>query len=190
MSLAQALSIVAVLISAGTLVVALKRFDHERELEDRKDARTTLAAGALKLGRAKAVQKDVFTVFEPLLSGKGKWPENFHEYLRNLEQTSETLESALAAIRIRFPRNAEVVTELSSAWEAGRSLMRLYVTAHRSQQRKVGSSYRASILSAVASRQRELADQRSDEAWTPKSITKEEFDAIAVDLRSSTGPIA
>lgn len=162
-SLAQVLSIVAVLISAGTLGVALKRFDHERELEDRKDARKTLAEGALELGRVKAVQKDVFTLFEPLLAGEGAWPENFHDYIRNLERSSDALESALAAVRIRFPRNAAVVTELSAAWETGRSLMALYVRTQRSQ---LEDGRPRGFFSKDALRRRELAIERSEEGRT------------------------
>ena len=130
MSTAEILSTVAVLISAGTLIVALGRFRHERKMEDRKDARSTLADGALELGRMKAVMKETLTDFQAPLRGGADWPVDFGDYIGVLEHAREALESALAATRIRFPQGAEVVVELNGAWESVRSLISVYVIAH------------------------------------------------------------
>lgn len=53
--------IVSVLVLVATVVLGLLRFKHERMLDDRADARSTLAEGALELGRLKSVMKDAFT---------------------------------------------------------------------------------------------------------------------------------
>jgi hypothetical protein len=130
MSTAEILSTIAVLVSAGTLIVALQRFRHERKMEDRRDARSTLADGALELGRMKAVMKETLTDLQTPLRGAADWPVDFGDYIRALEQAKEALESALAATRIRFPQGAEVVVELNGAWESVRSLISVYVIAH------------------------------------------------------------
>lgn len=129
MGYAEIVSSIAVLISAGTLWVALRRFNHERQLEDRKDARSTLAGGALELGRTKAVMKDAFTAFQlPRQRGRD-WPTDFGEHIGRLERANEALELALAAVRIRFAHEDDVVTELSGAWGSVRSLISVYVIA-------------------------------------------------------------
>lgn len=98
-------------------------------MEDRKDARSTLAEGALELGRAKAAMKDAFTAFQLPLQRGCDWPKDFGEYVGKLERANEALESALAAVRIRFAQEDDVVVELGRAWASLRSLISVYVIA-------------------------------------------------------------
>jgi hypothetical protein len=127
---AEILSSAALLISAGTLIVAIRRFDHERQMEDRKDARSTLADGALELGRMKAVMKDSLTKFEKPLTGKAEWPSDSIDQIHKLELAAEELEGALAAVRIRFQHEENVVARLESAYDSARSVITVYGLAY------------------------------------------------------------
>lgn len=128
MGFAEILSTAALLISAGTLLVSIRRFDHEREMEDRKDARSILADGALELGRTKSVMKDALTKFEKPLTGKAEWPplEEAKDQIHKLELAGEELESVLAAVRIRFQHDENVVVRMESAYESVRSVLAVY----------------------------------------------------------------
>lgn len=117
----------AAIFSAGGSIAAavvawrlgVERFRHERDLADRSDGREVLAAAALALGQAKGAMKDALTAYEKgLNSGKAEdWPpkDEFYVELRKLEAQRESLESALAAIRIRFDQGADVVVTFAAA---------------------------------------------------------------------------
>lgn len=106
--------------------LGVRRFEHERELDDRADARSTLAQGALELGRMKAVMKDALTAFQEPLAGRGDWPSDFRDYIARLEMAKEALESALAGIRIRFCDGDAVVNEFDGACSAVTSIVSVY----------------------------------------------------------------
>ncbi len=110
------LSALAVVVSGATLLVTyrlgIRRFNHERELADRADARSTLAAGALELGRMKGVLMDSLATFtRPLQTGEG-WPDDFDLEIEKLDTAIEALQSVLAGVRIRFEQGSKVVVEL------------------------------------------------------------------------------
>jgi hypothetical protein len=131
--LSLVLSALAVAVSGGTLVVTYKlgirRFDHERELDDRGDARSTLAEGALELGRMKVALMDALTGFtRPLETGEG-WPDDFDSEIGKLETAVEALQSALAVVRIRFKPGSDVVVELDLSMAMAQSLKDLYIRA-------------------------------------------------------------
>jgi len=118
----------------GAYKLGVRRFAHERELDDRADARSILAEGALELGRMKGVMKDALTKFDgPLNSGEG-WPDDFGIEIGRLEKAGEDLEFALAAVRIRFKAGSAVIEELHKALVAGRSIISVYFLARRSDQ--------------------------------------------------------
>jgi hypothetical protein len=52
------------------------------------------------------------TKFQKPLTGEGEWPPDSLDQIRKLELAAEKLESALAAVRIRFPHDDDVVTQL------------------------------------------------------------------------------
>jgi hypothetical protein len=132
-SLGTALGLaVSVLALVGTVALGLLRFKHERMLDDRADARSILADGALELGQMKSVLKDVLTAFSRPLETGEDWPDDFGTRLRDLEKGAEALESVLAAIRIRFKQDSAVVTELAGALATARSLISVYFLARRS----------------------------------------------------------
>jgi hypothetical protein len=124
---------VAALGSIGAVVTTYKlgvrRFDHERSLDDRKDSRGSLADGALELGRMKGAMKDANTAFSRPMAGRGDWPENYGDLLAGLERGKESLEQKLAAVEIRFAESAAVVVELRGAVEAVTSLISISVIA-------------------------------------------------------------
>lgn len=129
MSTAEVFSLLALIISGGTLITAMFRFRHERQLEDRRDARSILAEGALELGRMKGVMKDALGKFEKALTGKEPWPPDTKLQINAMEIAEEALESALAAVRIRFAHNDEVVTRLVGAHDSARSALAIYWAA-------------------------------------------------------------
>ncbi len=96
-----------------------RRFVHERELDDRADARSILAEGALELGRLKAVMKDALTKFEKPLNTGEDWPPDSGREIGRLEKGVEGLESALAGVRIRFEEGSAVIDELQGALGGG-----------------------------------------------------------------------
>jgi hypothetical protein len=106
--------------------LGVRRFAHERELDDRADARSTLAQGALELGRMKGVMKDTLTKFEKALTGGGPWPPDTKEQINTMEAAEEALASALAAVRIRFAHDDEVVIRLEAANDSARSALATY----------------------------------------------------------------
>lgn len=106
--------------------LAVRRFAHERELDDRADARSTLAEGALELGRMKAAMKDTLAKFEKALKGQEPWPPDTKERINEMEVALEALESALAAVRIRFAHDDEIVLRLESAHDSARSALITY----------------------------------------------------------------
>jgi hypothetical protein len=111
---------------AGAYILGVRRFAHERELDDRADARSALAQGALELGRMKAVMKDALTAFKEPIAGHGDWPADFRDYIGGLETAKEALESELAGIRIRFRGGDAVVSELDGACSAVTSIISVY----------------------------------------------------------------
>jgi len=133
-SLANVLTIgIAALAVLTTYVLGARRFKFDRQSEDRKDARETLADGALELGRMKAAMKDANTAFSRPMAGRGDWPENYWELLAGLERGKESLEQKLAAVEIRFAESAAVVVELRGAVEAVTSLISISVIANAEQ---------------------------------------------------------
>jgi len=117
---------------AGAYKLGVRRFVHERELDDRADARSILADGALELGRMKSVMKDALTKFDtPLNTGEG-WPDDFGAEIGRLEKAGEGLEQALAAVRIRFKAGSAVIDELHGALVAARSIITIYFLARQS----------------------------------------------------------
>jgi hypothetical protein len=126
------LIIAALAVVVGPLAayrLAIRRFAHERELDDRADARSTLAQGALELGRMKTVMKEALTVFKEPIAGHGDWPSDFRDYIAGLETAKEALESALAGIRIRFREGDAVANEFDGACRAVTSIISVYVIA-------------------------------------------------------------
>lgn len=122
--------IVSVLALVATVVIGLLRFKHERMLDDRADARSILAEGALELGRLKSAMKDAFTVFtKPLETGEGWEDVPYSEEISKLERAGEALEAALAGVRIRFKQDSAVVVELAAALAASRSIITVYFLA-------------------------------------------------------------
>jgi hypothetical protein len=121
------LIVAALAVVVGPVVaykLGVRRFAHERELDDRADARSILADGALK-----GVMKDVLTTFtRPLETGED-WPDEYGEEISKLEQAAEDLEAALAAVRIRFDQGSDVVVELDAALAAARSVITVYFLA-------------------------------------------------------------
>lgn len=118
----------------GAYMLGVRRFAHERELDDRSDARSILAEGALELGRMKSVMKDALTKFGPPLNTGEDWPDDFGEVIGRLEKGSEGLEQALAAVRIRFEAGSAVIEELNAALIGARKVIITYVLARRSDQ--------------------------------------------------------
>lgn len=109
-----------------TYRLGIKRFDHERELADTADARSTLAEGALELGRMKGVMKDTLAKSEKALKGEEPWSPDTKEHINAMEVAEEALESALAAVRIRFAHDDEIVTRLEGAHDSARSALITY----------------------------------------------------------------
>jgi hypothetical protein len=122
--------IVSLLALVATMVVGLLRFKHERMLDDRADARLTLSAGALELGRMGIALKDALTAFtQPLETDEG-WLDDFE--IGMLETAAEALQSSLAGVRIRFKQDSDVVLGLDGALAATQSLMDFYFRARES----------------------------------------------------------
>ena len=121
------IAVLAVVVGPITAYgLGVQRFAHERELDDRADARSTLVQGALELGRMKAVMKEALTAFQGPLAGRGEWPSDFRDYIARLETAKEALESALAGVRIRFREGDAVVTEFDGACSAVTSIISVY----------------------------------------------------------------
>lgn len=123
------LIVAALAVVVGPMVaykLGVRRFAHERELDDRADARSTLAKGALELGQMKAAMKDALTAFKEPIAGHGDWPADFRDYIAKLEVAKEALDSALAGIRIRFSDGDAVVTEFHGACSAVTSIISVY----------------------------------------------------------------
>ncbi len=106
--------------------LGVRRFAHERALDDRTDARSTLAEGALELGRMKGVMKDTLAKFEKALKGEEPWPPETKEQIKAMEVAEEALDSALAAVRIRFAHDDEIVIRLEGAHDSARSALITY----------------------------------------------------------------
>jgi hypothetical protein len=133
--LSLAVAVLAVVVGpVGAYRLGVRRFAHERELNDRKDARAILAEGALELGRMKSVMKDALTKLGPSLNTGEKWPDDFGEEIGKLEKAAEALEQALAAVRVRFEAGSPVIEELDAARVAARKVTIIYVLARRSDQ--------------------------------------------------------
>ena len=101
-----------------TYKLGVRRFDHERELDERGDARSTLAAGALELDRLKNAIGEMFGAF-----GGSREFDDFSSEMRKISQAAEGLESALAGIRIRFKQDSDVVVEVERALATMQQLM-------------------------------------------------------------------
>jgi hypothetical protein len=133
----EILSAVAVAVSASTLIVTyrlgVRRFEHERALDDRSDARSILVEGARELWRMKQVMRDQLTdLGAPLRSGEN-WPTDFGERIGTLEERRDALEAALDVIRIRFAKERSVVVTYTGAWKAVRGLITVYVITRSDQ---------------------------------------------------------
>jgi hypothetical protein len=115
-------------------MLGVRRFAHERELDDRNDARSILAEGALGLGRMKSVMKDALSKFGAPLNTGENWPDDFGEEIGRLERAGEGLEQALAAVRIRFEAGSPVIEELNAALVAARKVTLTYVLARHSDE--------------------------------------------------------
>jgi hypothetical protein len=127
MSLATVLGLIVSLLAViSTVAFGALRFRHERKLADVADARSILAEGALELGQMKSAMKDALTKFEKPLTSRGKWPPDSLDQIRKLELAAEDLESVLAAIRIRFQHDGDVVMQLEGAYDAARSAITVY----------------------------------------------------------------
>jgi hypothetical protein len=123
------LIVAALAVIVGPIVsyrLGIRRFAHERDLDDRADARSILAHGALELGRMKTVMKDALTAFKEPIAGKADWPPDFRDYIARLETAKEALESALAEIRIRFRDGDAVVNEFDRACRSVTSIISVY----------------------------------------------------------------
>ncbi len=118
----------------GAYMLGVRRFAHERELDDRNDARSILAEGALELGRMKSTMKDVLTKLGPPLNTGEDWPDDFGNEIGRLETSGEGLELALAAVRIRFKAGSPVIDELNAALVEARKVIVTYVLARHSDQ--------------------------------------------------------
>jgi exonuclease VII small subunit len=133
--LSLAVAALAVVVGpVGAYMLGVRRFAHERELDDRNDARSILAEGALELGRVKSVMKDALTKFGPPLNTGEDWPDDFEEEIGRLEKGSERLEQALAAVRIRFEAGSAVIEELNAALVEARKVTLTYVLARGSDE--------------------------------------------------------
>lgn len=123
------LIVAALAVVVGPLaayMIGVRRFAHERELDDRNDARSILAQGALELGRMKGVMKDTLAKFEKALRGTEPWPPDTKGQINAMEIAEETLESALAAVRIRFAHDDEIVIRLEGAHDSAHSALITY----------------------------------------------------------------
>jgi hypothetical protein len=118
----------------GAYMLGVRRFAHERELDDRNDARSILAEGALELGRMKSVMKDALSKFGPPLNTGENWPDDFGDEIGRFERSGESLGQALAAVRIRFEVGSPVIEELNAALVAARKVAITYVLARRSDE--------------------------------------------------------
>jgi hypothetical protein len=125
-STAEAIASVAAVGSIGAVLVGFYRLRHERIATDRADARSTLAEGALELGRMKGVMKDTLAKFEKALKGEEPWPPDTREQIKAMEIAEEALDSALAAVRIRFAHDDEIVIRLEGAHDSARSALITY----------------------------------------------------------------
>lgn len=147
MSLATVLGLVVSLVAVvATVAVGALRFRHERKLADIADARSILAEGVLELGRMKSVMKDALTKFEQPLTGRGEWPSDSLDEIRKLELAAENLESALAAVRIRFQHDSDVVTQLEGAYDAARSVITVYGLANGTEADDDHSDYAEALM--------------------------------------------
>jgi hypothetical protein len=124
---AEILAILAVAISAlsvfATYRLGVRRFVHERTLDDRKDSRSTLAEGALALSHANTVIENSLAASSEALFGRGDWPSDFGDHIVKLEQVDAELELAVNIVQIRFPSDDETVTELDAALDSVRLLI-------------------------------------------------------------------
>jgi hypothetical protein len=147
-SLATVLGLVVSLLAVVvTVAVGALRFRHERKLADIADARSILAEeGVLELGRMKSVMKDALTKFEKPLTGRGEWPSDSLDEIRKLELAAENLESALAAVRIRFQHDSDVVTQLEGAYDAARSVITVYGLANGTEADDDHSDYTEALM--------------------------------------------
>jgi hypothetical protein len=141
--LGLAVSLLAVMATVG---VGALRFRHERKLADIADARSILAEGALELGRMKSVMKDALTKFERPLTGRGDWPPDSLDQIRKLELAAEDLESALAAVRIRFQHDSDAVAQLEGAYDSARSVVTVYGLANGSEADEDHSDYAEALM--------------------------------------------
>jgi hypothetical protein len=134
MSFSEVVSIAALVISGGTLIVAMRRATHERKLADLSDARDVLAAGALVLGQTKTTLREAYGQFEaPLGNLAREWPQGSWDTINEVLDAAEALETAVAALRIRFDRSDSVVAEPTLALEDVRALATLYRRAWGSE---------------------------------------------------------
>jgi hypothetical protein len=94
----------------------------------------------------KSVMKDALTKFEKPLTGEGAWPPDSLDEIRRLELAAEDLESALAAVRIRFPHDGDVVAQLEGAYDAARSVIVVYGLANGTEADDDHSDYAEALM--------------------------------------------
>jgi hypothetical protein len=150
-------TVLGLIVSVGalvaTVVLGLLRFKHERELEDARDARATLADGALELSRLKEALGEALSAFRPALTTGKDWPEDYGGEFRALDERIGALDSAQAAVRIRFKGDDPVVSALDQAQETARAIRLTYyllVTREGPQGNQIPDSYQQNTRDALA----------------------------------------
>lgn len=118
--------IVSVLVLIGTVVLGLLRLKHERRLADREDARKVLAEAARELWRMKQTMRDHFEAMSNALS-TGVRRDDFGTRIRDLEDRRDAVEGELDVLRIRFPKERDIIVAYTAAWEAVISLISFYM---------------------------------------------------------------
>lgn len=150
-------TILGLTVSVGALVatalLGLLRFKHERELEDARDARGTLAEGALELGRMKETLRRAQDAFGPALTTGENWPEDEEGEFQVLDERINALESAQAAIRIRFKGTDPIVQALDMALAAAHAMRSRYYLLElreRPQGGQIPDSYQRDMRDVLA----------------------------------------
>lgn len=121
--------IISSLVLVGTVGLGLLRFNHERKLADREDARKVLADAARELWRMKQTMRDQFTVLGKSLSS-GSWPSDFQTRIGQLETRRDAVEAELDVLRIRFAKERPIVVAYAAAWETVKGLISMYMANH------------------------------------------------------------
>ncbi|MDX6610378.1 MAG: hypothetical protein QOF85_2303 [Solirubrobacterales bacterium] len=137
----------------ATVVLGLLRFKHERKLEDARDARVILADGALELSRLKEALSRAQDAFGPALTTGKNWPEDEEGEFRTLDEHIGALDSAQAAVRIRFKSDDPVVASLDQAQATAHAIRSTYYLLDlrvRPQGDQIPDSYQQNMRDALA----------------------------------------